>query len=73
MAIYGLLRVQLAMQNVLKPSMIKESFALCGIYPLNLNQMMLQFSEALSLQEEEKMKNILPELVKKNQRTGRII
>jgi hypothetical protein len=63
MAVYGLLRVQMAMQNVLKPKIIKDSFKVCGIYPLSLEQMMKQCTADLSPQDEEDIRRVLPTLV----------
>jgi hypothetical protein len=53
LAVLGLLRVQMAMQNVLKPTILTDSFKLCGIYPLSLDQMMSQCTKNLTPDEED--------------------
>jgi hypothetical protein len=38
MTIYGLLRIKMALCEVMRPRMIEDSFAKTGIYPLNINK-----------------------------------
>jgi len=44
LAIYGLIRVQLSLQQTIKPGMVRDSFNLTGIYPLDMLKILRSYS-----------------------------
>ena len=62
MAIQGLLRIHVAIQEVHKPQLIKKSFQMTGIYPLNIEQMIAQCKTKLSDEQVAHIHNELPAL-----------
>jgi hypothetical protein len=62
MALYGLLRVNYALQLTMKCNMIKESFQLCGIYPYSTDQILASCKTAILLEESDHIKSVLPAL-----------
>lgn len=60
--VYGLLRVQRALETSLKPHTIKESFEKCGIYPFSAVKMLNQFDLNISKDQEEQLLSSVPEL-----------
>ena len=72
---YGLLRVQLAVQNCMKQSMIRESFLRCGIYPFSLERILSMFQKAntrMTPQEVLTIKRNLTSLAKILEEDGEI-
>ncbi len=73
MAIAGLLRVQAALQNTMKPEMIRDSFNKAGAYPYSLRQILCNCSTKLSSDEEQKNIVIhISDLTKKMKKQGKI-
>lgn len=62
MAVFGLLRVQLAIQNTVKRSMIKDSFRLTGVYPFSLGQILHQCNTTITPDEQLNICAVLPKL-----------
>ena len=72
MAITGLLRVQAALQNTMKPEMIRESFSKAGVYPYSLSQILNNCSTKLSSNEEQNIVTQMNDLTNKMKKQGEI-
>jgi hypothetical protein len=59
MAIYGLLRIQKALGEVMRPRLIEQSFEKTGIYPLNINKI---FSNCTSKIDAVEYKQLLAQI-----------
>jgi hypothetical protein len=55
MAVFGLLRVKFALEESMTSRMIKESFALTGIYPYSFEQIMTNCTTPLSIHETTRL------------------
>ena len=72
MAVEGLLKVQLALQNSMKRDMVCKSFAMCGIYPLSASQILNQCKTKIDTAEEERIMKSLDCLVERMKVQGEL-
>jgi transposase len=72
MAVYGLLRVQLALQITMRPRIVTDSFKWTGIYPFNMQKILKNCSTILSGTEEKLIMDAIPTLSEKFQNQGEL-
>jgi hypothetical protein len=61
----GLLRIQIALQNSMRPKLIRDSFRLTGIYPLDPKQILKNCKSPIGNNELVRIMDVLPTLVRK--------
>lgn len=72
MAVEGLIKIQLALQNSMNRDMICKSFARCGIYPYSTAQILNQCKTKIDISEEEKIFRSLDRLVEQMKDQGEL-
>ena len=61
---HGLLRIQCALQNTIKTSIVKESFEMTGMYPFDLDKSLSKCPAKRSEEVDNKIRVEFPNLVK---------
>ena len=72
MAVEGLIKIQLELQNSMKRDMICKSFSKCGIYPYSTAQILNQCKTKIDISEEEKIFKSLDRLVERMKDQGEL-
>jgi hypothetical protein len=72
LAVYGLIRVQIALQQTIRMRMITDSFAWTGIYPFNISKILSSCSNKPTYDEELNILSAMPRLVVKFKNQGEL-